>query len=489
LYLEFEYLSRIKKIETNNVKEIILALSTTMEGQTTSFVIADKLEKFKDLNVTRLAQGIPMGGEVHYLDENTLNTAFQSRKKITKIKMDKLLYVPNPLLRQKANKIQSVGIKEKEIAKKMMQIMIKAPGVGLAANQIGILKQIVTIFFVDQETKKETQYTLFNPNIVSYSQEKIIMEEGCLSLPEQFADIERPQNIVVEYLDENNKQITKEVSGVESRILQHEIDEKKLKLFLLPKDEADKKNAIIEIRAGTGGLEASLFASDLFKMYEKVSHKKKWNIELISISRSEAGGLKEVIASIKGNNIYSTLKYESGVHRVQRVPDTETQGRVHTSAATVAVLPEAEEVDLKINDSDLRIDVFRAGGPGGQSVNTTDSAVRITHVPTGISVSQQDEKSQHKNKAKGMKILRARLYELERSRIDQERSKDRKTKIGTGDRSERIRTYNFPQGRVTDHRINLTLHKLDEFLEGEAFDEMIESLTLQAQEESLSNLK
>ena len=270
---------------------------------------------------------------------------------------------------------------------------------------------------------------------------------------------------------------------------QNQIIEKKLKLFLLPKDEADKKNAIIEIRAGTGGLEASLFASDLFKMYEKVSHKKKWSLELISISRSDAGGLKEVIASIKGSNIYSTLKYESGVHRVQRVPDTETQGRVHTSAATVAVLPEAEEVDLKINDSDLRIDVFRAGGPGGQSVNTTDSAVRITHIPTGLSVSQQDEKSQHKNKAKGMKILRARLYELERNRIDQERSQDRKTKIGTGDRSERIRTYNFPQGRVTDHRINLTLHKLDEFLEGEAFDQMIESLTLQAQEESLSNLK
>ena len=269
----------------------------------------------------------------------------------------------------------------------------------------------------------------------------------------------------------------------------YERNEKKLKLFLLPKDEADKKNAIIEIRAGTGGLEASLFASDLFKMYEKISKKKKWLVELISISRSEAGGLKEVIASIKGTNIYSTLKYESGVHRVQRVPDTETQGRVHTSAATVAVLPEAEEVDLKINDSDLRIDVFRAGGPGGQSVNTTDSAVRITHVPTGISVSQQDEKSQHKNKAKGMKILRARLYELERSRIDQERSQDRKSKIGTGDRSERIRTYNFPQGRVTDHRINLTLHKLEEFLEGEAFDEMIESLTLQAQEDSLSNLQ
>jgi len=286
--------------------------------------------------------------------------------------------------------------------------------------------------------------------------------------------------------DELKKMAENELVDLKS---EYEFNEKKLKLFLLPKDEADKKNAIIEIRAGTGGLEASLFASDLFKMYEKVSHKKKWSLELISISRSDAGGLKEVIASIKGTNIYSTLKYESGVHRVQRVPDTETQGRVHTSAATVAVLPEVEEVDLKINDTDLRIDVFRAGGPGGQSVNTTDSAVRITHIPTGLSVSQQDEKSQHKNKAKGMKILRARLYELERSRIDQERSQDRKTKIGTGDRSERIRTYNFPQGRVTDHRINLTLHKLDEFLEGEVFDEMIESLTLQAQEESLSNLK
>ena len=263
---------------------------------------------------------------------------------------------------------------------------------------------------------------------------------------------------------------------------------KKIKLFLLPKDDADKKNAIIEIRAGTGGLEASLFASDLFKMYEKVSHKKKWILELISISKSEAGGLKEVIASIKGKNIYSTLKYESGVHRVQRVPDTETQGRVHTSAATVAVLPEAEEVDVKIEEKDLRIDVFRSSGPGGQSVNTTDSAVRITHIPTGIVVSQQDEKSQIRNKEKGLKILRSRIYELERQKREDERSKDRKSKIGTGDRSERIRTYNFPQGRVTDHRINLTLHKLDEFLEGEIFDEMVENLNLQAQEEKLNSL-
>ena len=266
------------------------------------------------------------------------------------------------------------------------------------------------------------------------------------------------------------------------------INEKKIKLFLLPKDEADTKNAMIEIRAGTGGLEASLFASDLFKMYEKVSHKKKWLLEVISISKSDAGGLKEVIASIKGKNIYSSLKYESGVHRVQRVPDTETQGRVHTSAATVAVMPEAEEVDVKIEDKDLRIDVFRSSGPGGQSVNTTDSAVRITHIPSGIVVSQQDEKSQIRNKEKGLKILRARLYELERSRIESQRSKDRKSKIGSGDRSERIRTYNFPQGRVTDHRINLTLHKLTEFMEGEIFDEMIENLVIQAQEIELSNI-
>tara|TARA_A100001015_G_scaffold139544_1_gene154725 strand:- start:817 stop:1887 length:1071 start_codon:yes stop_codon:yes gene_type:complete len=268
----------------------------------------------------------------------------------------------------------------------------------------------------------------------------------------------------------------------------HNENEKKIKLFLLPKDDADKKNAIIEIRAGTGGLEASLFASDLFKMYEKISNRKKWFIEIISISKSDAGGLKEVIASIKGKNIYSTLKYESGVHRVQRVPDTETQGRVHTSAATVAVLPEAEEVDVKIEEKDLRIDVFRSSGPGGQSVNTTDSAVRITHIPTGLVVSQQDEKSQIRNREKGLKILRSRIYEFERQKQDEKRSKDRKNKIGTGDRSERIRTYNFPQGRVTDHRINLTLHKLNEFMEGEIFDEMIENLNLKAQNEELLNL-
>jgi len=265
--------------------------------------------------------------------------------------------------------------------------------------------------------------------------------------------------------------------------------EKKLKIYLLPKDEADGKNAILEIRAGTGGLEATLFVADLYKMYEKVCALKKWSLEIINISKSEAGGFKEVILLIKGIDIYSFLKYESGVHRVQRVPETETQGRVHTSAATVAVLPEAEEVDIKINEKDLRIDVFRSGGPGGQSVNTTDSAVRITHLPTGTVVSQQDEKSQHKNRAKAMKILRSRVYDAERERKDKERSQHRKSQIGSGDRSERIRTYNFPQGRITDHRINLTLHKLEDFLNGDAFEELSQSLRIQDQEIKLSNLK
>ena len=324
-------------------------------------------------------------------------------------------------------------------------------------------------------------------------------------MSKEYSDLNEIIKISKDYLsfDENKLELEKIISDKKSDneikdlaetelvdlLKNHENIEKKIKIFLLPKDDADSKNAIIEIRAGTGGLEASLFASDLFKMYEKISQKKNWTLEIISISKSEAGGLKEVIALIKGKNIYSLLKYESGVHRVQRVPDTETQGRVHTSAATVAVLPEAEELDIKIEDKDLRVDVFRSSGPGGQSVNTTDSAVRITHIPSGIVVSQQDEKSQIRNKEKGLKILRSRLYELERQKRDEARSKDRKSKIGTGDRSERIRTYNFPQGRITDHRINLTLHKLDEFMQGDIFEEMIESLTLQAQEEELMNLK
>ncbi len=277
----------------------------------------------------------------------------------------------------------------------------------------------------------------------------------------------------------------KELEAAESQKNKHE---KLLKIFLLPKDRDDEKNVIVEIRAGTGGLEATLFVSDLFKMYEKVCSKKRWKIEIITISKSEAGGFKEIIFSVKGENIFSYLKYESGVHRVQRVPSTEAQGRVHTSAATVAILPEAEDVDIKLNDSDLRIDVFRSSGPGGQSVNTTDSAVRITHIPTNIVVTQQDEKSQHKNKSKALKILRARIYEAEKLKKEKERSNERKSQIGTGDRSERIRTYNFPQGRVTDHRINFTLHKLEEFLSGDIHEEMNENLRLKDQDLKLQSL-
>ena len=307
----------------------------------------------------------------------------------------------------------------------------------------------------------------------------------------EYLSYEKDNEELKNIINDNNSDLEMKefaISELENLKNNYQINEKKIKIYLLPKDQADSKNAIIEIRAGTGGLEASLFASDLYKMYEKVCQKKNWNIEIISISKSDAGGLKEVIALIKGKNIYSSLKYESGVHRVQRVPDTETQGRVHTSAATVAVLPEAEDLDIKLDEKDLRIDVFRSSGPGGQSVNTTDSAVRITHMPTGIVVSQQDEKSQIRNKEKGLKILKSRIYDYERQKIDQERSKDRKSKIGTGDRSERIRTYNFPQGRVTDHRINLTLHKLEEFMEGEIFDEMIENLNLKAQQEEINRI-
>jgi peptide chain release factor 1 len=265
--------------------------------------------------------------------------------------------------------------------------------------------------------------------------------------------------------------------------------ELQLKVQLLPKDEADEKSAILEVRAGTGGEEAALFAADLFRMYQRYADAHGWKVSIISASESATGGYKEIIANITGKGVFARLKFESGVHRVQRVPETEAQGRIHTSAATVAVLPEVEDVDIKIDDKDLRIDVFRASGPGGQSVNTTDSAVRITHLPTGLVVSQQDEKSQHKNKAKAMKVLRARLYELERAKQDMERAQDRRSQIGTGDRSQRIRTYNFPQGRVTDHRIGLTLHSLDLVLEGRGLDEIIDALITEHQAGLLASVQ
>jgi peptide chain release factor 1 len=264
--------------------------------------------------------------------------------------------------------------------------------------------------------------------------------------------------------------------------------ERNLARLLLPKDAADERSAILEIRAGTGGDEAALFAGDLFEMYQRYAATHRWRVELISASSADVGGYKEVIASITGQGVFARLKFESGVHRVQRVPATETQGRIHTSAATVAVLPEAEEVDIQIEEKDLRIDVFRSSGPGGQSVNTTDSAVRITHLPTGLVVSQQDEKSQHKNKAKALKVLRARLYELEREKLASARSDARKSMVGSGDRSERIRTYNFPQGRVTDHRINLTLHRLPEILAGEGLEELITALISEDEAERLAGL-
>ena len=354
------------------------------------------------------------------------------------------------------------------------------------------IQKVKDIIHRHDKLEKELSSGNVEPKLFAKKSKEYSNLGGVINIAKKYLDFENEKkDLEIILKDKNND--SEMIEMAEKDLLEMETQkrnyEDKLKIFLLPKDADDDKNAIVEIRAGTGGLEASLFCADLFKMYEKVSSKKKWQLEIISISKSDAGGFKEVIFSVSGQDIYSYLKYESGVHRVQRIPETETQGRVHTSAATVAVLPEAEEVDLDIKESDLRIDVFRAGGPGGQSVNTTDSAVRITHIPSGVVVSQQDEKSQHKNKAKALKILRSRIYEAEKRKKDEERSSNRRSQIGSGDRSERIRTYNFPQGRVTDHRINLTLHKLEEFLSGEIHEEMNQELRLKEQNLKLENLR
>ena len=316
----------------------------------------------------------------------------------------------------------------------------------------------------DDFVRLSKEYADLSP-IVDVGRELLGVEEEHAGLEELLADPEGDAEMAALARDE--------LTELEAR---REKLQERLKILLLPKDAADDKSAILEIRAGTGGDEAALFAGDLFRMYQRYAEGKGWRLDLMSASDADLGGYKEIIAEISGKGVFARLKFESGVHRVQRVPETESGGRIHTSAATVAVLPEAEDVDIEIDEKDLRVDVFRASGPGGQSVNTTDSAVRITHLPSGIVVSQQDEKSQHKNRAKAMKVLRSRLYDAERQRLASERAADRREQVGSGDRSERIRTYNFPQGRVTDHRINLTLYKIDKILEGEGLDELVDAL-------------
>ncbi|MFL2534573.1 MAG: peptide chain release factor 1 [Alphaproteobacteria bacterium] len=334
-------------------------------------------------------------------------------------------------------------------------------------------------------------------NSENLDNKKIIMINKDLSKLEPIITlsnmIEKIENEIIGYkdiLENENDEELRDIAKIELPIFEKDLEtkNKELLIALLPKDDADEKNVILEIRAGTGGDEAALFAGDLYRMYERYSSLKSWQFKPMEKSETGLKGIKEAVIEIKGDGVFKFLKNESGVHRVQRIPETESGGRIHTSAATVAVLPEAEEVDVDIKDTDLRIDVYRSGGAGGQSVNTTDSAVRITHIPTNIVVTQQDERSQHKNKAKALKILRSRIYEVERLKKQQELSSSRKSQVGSGDRSERIRTYNFPQGRVSDHRINLTLYKLDQFLTGEALDEMISALSASEQADKLNQL-
>lgn len=340
------------------------------------------------------------------------------------------------------------------------------------------------------EERLSVAHTLSSEEFVKLSKEHaevLPVAEAALRLQNAQREFDDLQVMIKDpALDTEMKHIAQEeIEQLKHRIpeIEHEI-----KVLLLPKDEADERNAIIEIRAGTGGDEAALFAMDLFEMYQKYAILKGWKFEILHLTETDIGGVKDLSVSVAGKDVFARLKFESGVHRVQRVPETETQGRVHTSAATVAVLPEAEEVDIHIEEKDLRIDTYRASGAGGQHVNKTDSAVRITHIPTGVVVQQQDEKSQHKNRAKAFKILRARLYDMQREKIAAERAKDRKQQIGSGDRSERIRTYNFPQGRVTDHRINLTLYKIELVMQGEALDEIIEPLIAESQAQMLAEV-
>jgi peptide chain release factor 1 len=341
------------------------------------------------------------------------------------------------------------------------------------------------------EVGRQLASGITGPDFVRLSKEYSDMSELALKIGELKKTANELADLTSLASDAAGDPEMRKLAETERGEIEHRLPEleRRIKVMLLPKDEADDRNAILEVRAGTGGEEAALFAGNLLRMYQRYAEGRGWKFELIQVSNAEQGGLRDAVASISGRSVFARLKFESGVHRVQRVPDTEAQGRIHTSTATVAVLPEAEEVDVKIEDKDLRIDVFRSSGPGGQSVNTTDSAVRITHIPTGLVVQQQDEKSQHKNKAKALKILRARLYELERSKREAERAAARRSQIGTGDRSERIRTYNFPQGRVTDHRIGLTLYKIDRIVEGSGLDELIDPLIAYDEAERLAALQ